>query len=152
MTLPAGTISMSQVAAELGISQTGLSLDHSWIRQLAGAGASPATVSMSALQGQTARPTWSANPGAGPVYAFNFSVPFFRGTTSVVGTTGVNPQPVTLTFSAAPNWSGNILFTNTSTGVSQLLSKQNATTWGSASSQINLFRNSTDNYALAPSN
>lgn len=153
MTLPAGTISMSQVAAELGISQTGLSLDHSWVRQLAGAGASPAAVSMSGLQSQTAQPTWSGNPGSGPAMFISMSVPFFRGTTSGVGTTSSPTQPVTLSFSVAPNWNGNILITNTSTNVSQLLSQQNSTTWTSTGSPINLFRaNTTDNFKLSPSN
>lgn len=151
MTLPAGTISMSQVAAELGISQTGLSLNHSWVRQLAGQNSG--SVSMSNLQGQTAQPNWNANPGSGPVLSFNFNVPFFRGTTSTVGTSGTPPNPVTLTFASAPNWNGNILFKNNSTGASQVLTQQNATTWGSASSPGNLFRaNTTDNYSLAPSN
>jgi hypothetical protein len=141
---------MSQVAAELGISQTGLNLNHGWVRALAGQNSG--TVSMNNLQGQTAQPNWNANPGSGPTFGFNFSVPFFRGTTATAGQSGTNPLPVSLTFSAAPNWSGNILIRNNSTGASQVLNQQNSTTWGSSSGPLNLFRaNTTDNFSLFPS-
>jgi hypothetical protein len=52
MTLPAtGTLSMSQIATELGLSQTGLSLNHSWIRALAQRPSG--SVSYSSLRGQS---------------------------------------------------------------------------------------------------
>ena len=140
---------MSQVAAELGISQTGLSLDHSWVRQLAGAGASPAAVSMSSLQGQTAQPVWNATPSSDSTF-MSFSVPFFRGTASSFSMAINVLEPVTLSFSAAPNWSGNIVIKNVSTGNSILLNKQNATTWGGNGSIMR--GNVNDTYTLIPSN
>lgn len=150
MTLPSGTLSMSQVATELGISQNGLSLDHSWIRQLAGAGASPATVSMSSLQGQTAQPNFNATASGSDVV---FSVPFFRGTAAHLND-GPNPNsPLTLTFSAAPNWNGNIQVINNSAGLSAVLTKQNSTTWAVASYPTFIIRSgSNDNWTLSPSN
>lgn len=140
---------MSQVATELGISQTGLSIDHSWVRQLAGAGASPAAVSMSGLQGQTAQPTWSGTPSSDGT-VMNMSVPFFRGTAVTVNAPINVLNPITLTFSVAPNWSGNIVLKNTTTNASVLLSKQNSTTWGG--NGVVMRGGITDGYLLSPSN
>lgn len=149
MTLPAGNISMSQVATELGLNQNGLSLDHSWVRQLAGAGASPATVSMSGLQSQTAQPTWNGTPSSDGT-VMNMSVPYFRGTATSVNAPVNVLNPVTVVFSVAPNWSGNIVLKNTTTNASILLSKQNSTTWGG--NGVVMRGGIADNYLLSPSN
>ncbi|HJQ13091.1 MAG TPA: hypothetical protein VJ840_18810 [Gemmatimonadaceae bacterium] len=147
MTLPTGSIAMDQVAAELGISQTGLNLNHGWVRSLAGENSG--AVDMNSLRGQTAQPTFSGNPGSGPVLVLNMSVPFFRGTTSSVGWNGVPGNPTVLSFSAAPNWTGNILFKNLTTGQSVVLNYQNSTTWQGSG---NILRsNTTDSFLLAPS-
>lgn len=155
MTLPAGTISMSQVAAELGISQNGLSLDHSWIRQLANAGASPAVISMNTLQGQTAQPNWNGTPSTGGIgTTMNVSVPFFRGTTATVGSDNQTPiNNLFVTFSAAPNWTGRILLKNNSTGATATLTKQDSLTWELVNGGNGPLRPGvTDNYSLFPSN
>lgn len=65
MTLPAtGSISMSQVATELGISQTGLSLNDARVRALAGVLSGP--ISFSNLRGKT-----KLSVTANSVYATN---------------------------------------------------------------------------------
>lgn len=48
--LPTGTISMAQVASELGLSQTGINLNHSSVRRLAGK--TSGTISMNDLRGK----------------------------------------------------------------------------------------------------
>ena len=126
MTLPTGAISMSQVAAELGISQTGLNLNHSWVRALAGQNSGP--ISMSNLQGQTGNLDGNLTIQGGPVYFVNMNNPFFRGTIS--GMTQDTSNNLTMSFSATPNWNGNISVRNLSNGASATLTKQNSTTWG----------------------
>ena len=148
MTLPTGTISMSQVATELGISQTGLSLNHSWVRQLAGQNSGP--VSMSNLRGQTGKPNFNATASGPDVPC---TVPFFRGTTSLL-TNGPNPtSPLTLAFQTAPNWNGKIQVTNNSAGLSAVLTKQDSVTWSASSYPTFIIRSgSTDNWTFSPSN
>ena len=140
---------MSQVATELGLNQNGLSLDHSWVRQLAGAGATPAAVSMSGLQGQTAQPTWNGTPSSDGTH-MDMSVPFFRGTASAVDSPVNVLNPITVTFSVGPNWTGNIVIKNTTTGANVLLSKQNSTQW--SGNGVVMRGGTSDNYLLSPSN
>lgn len=126
MTLPTGTISMSQVAAELGISPNGLNLNHWWIRQLAGQNSGQ--VSMNNLRGQSGNLDGNLTIQGGPAYFINMNNPFFRGTISAANQDTSNN--LSLSFSVAPNWNGNILFKNLSNGTSAVLTKQNSTTWG----------------------
>ena len=137
---------MSQVAAELGISQTGLNLNHGWVRALAGQNSG--AVSMNSLQGQTAQPNFNATASGADV---SFSAPFFRGTATFL-TNGPNPSsPLVLAFQTAPNWSGNIRVTNNSAGLSAVLTKQDSVTWGVASYPTFIIRSgSTDNWTLSP--
>lgn len=116
---------MSQVAAELGISATGLSLNHSWVRQLAGQNSGP--VSMSSLQGQSAQYNGPATIQGGPSYFVNLNVPFFRGV--IAQGTQDTSNNLALSFSTAPNWSGNIFMKNVNNGATAILTKQNSTTW-----------------------
>lgn len=66
MALPTtGPISIGDVAAELGMSPTGLSLNHPAVRALAGKPDGP--ISLSDLRGKSAEATvWNINPGADP--------------------------------------------------------------------------------------
>lgn len=132
MTLPTGTISMSQVASELGISQTGLSLNHGWVRALAGQNSG--SVSMSNLRGQTGNLDGNLQIQGGPAYFINMNNPFFRGIMSAMNQDTSNN--LTLSFSSAPNWSGNISVKNLSNGASSILTKQNSTTWGATGSSV----------------
>lgn len=116
---------MSQVATELGISASGLSLNHGWVRALAGQNTGP--VSMNNLQGQSGNFDGNVTIQGGPNYFINLNNPFFRGTLN--GATQDTSNLLTLTFSAAPNYGGNISMRNLSNGASAILNKVNSTTW-----------------------
>lgn len=148
MTLPNSNITMLQVATELGLSATGLSLNHSWVRQLAGAGTS-GLVSFGGLLGQTGSPTWAATPSSDGT-VMSMSVPFFRGTAVNVNAPVNVLNPISVSFSVAPTWNGNIVLKNTSTGASVLLNKQNSTTWGG--NGVVMRGGINDGYTLLPSN
>lgn len=148
---------MNQVAAELGISQTGLTLNHSWVRALAGQNSGP--VSMGNLQGQSGR--YDGNPGAissgGLTVGVTFSAPFIRGTISGItqGRTGpTQPDFLTLTFSANPNWSGNVRITNNTTGATAVLSYAGGNSWSLQNADSNIVENrqgQNDNFTILPS-
>ncbi|MGY6240532.1 hypothetical protein ACW910_24120 (plasmid) [Burkholderia ambifaria] len=154
MTLPASfPISMSQIAAELGLSLP-ISINHTWIIALAGKSGLP--VSFSDLLGQTGIATGNATgtSGGGGITA-PFSSPWFRGQISQLGaTTGGAPGlTVSISFSSAPNWSGNILLKNNTTGGSIVLPKVNSTSWSINSNPGNIVRSGfTDNFTIQPSN
>ncbi|WP_146125774.1 hypothetical protein [Burkholderia ambifaria] len=153
MTLPASfPLSMSQVATELGLSLP-LWLSHGWVLALAGKATPP--VSFSDLLGQTGAATGSATAtsGGGGIIA-PFSSPWFRGQISQLGaTTGGAPGlTVSISFSSAPNWNGNILLKNNTTGGSIVLAKQNSTAWQVNSNPGNIVRAGfTDNFTITPS-
>ncbi|MBR8343084.1 hypothetical protein KDX40_04940 [Burkholderia ambifaria] len=155
MTLPASfPISMSQVATELGLSLP-LWLGHGWVLSLAGKGALPA--SFSDLLGQTGTATGNAtgSSGGGGGITAPFSSPWFRGQISQLGaTTGGAPGlTVSILFSSAPNWNGNILLKNNTTGGLIVLAKQNSTAWQVNSNPGNIVRAGfTDNFTIQPSN
>lgn len=126
MTLPASfPMSMSQIATELGLSLP-LSISHAWVIALAGKSALP--VSFSDLLGKTGHFSGGlVGAGAGSVLSVSFAnAPFFGGS---LGSCSQQSTAITLTFSAAPNWSGNIALANTTVSASTVLSKSNATTW-----------------------
>lgn len=154
MTLPTSfPMSMSQVAAELGIPLP-LWLGHSWVIALAGKSSLP--VSFSDLLGQTGTATGNAtgSSGGGGITA-PFSSPWFRGQISQLGaTTGGAPGlSVSISFSSAPNWNGNILLKNNTTGGSIVLPKFNSTAWQTNSNPGNIVRAGfTDNFTIQPSN
>ena len=90
MTLPAsGSISMAQVAAELGISAVGLSLNDSRVRNLAGVGAS-GPISMSSLLGKSAYTPMTIGVTSASGYADTSAggAGFVSATASVVVTNG----------------------------------------------------------------
>ena len=153
MTLPASfPLSMSQVATELGLSLP-LSINHAWVIALAGKSALP--VSFSDLLGQTATATGSATAtaGGGGIIA-PFSSPWIRGQISQLGaTTGGAPgNTVSISFSSAPNWSGNILLKNNTTSASIILPKLNSIAWQVNSNPGNIVRSGfTDSFTIQPS-
>ncbi|QVN18764.1 hypothetical protein [Burkholderia pyrrocinia] len=153
MTLPASfPLSMSQIAAELGRTLP-LSLLDSWVVALAGKSGAP--VSFSDLLGQTGTATGNATgtSGGGGIIA-PFSSPWFRGQISQLGaTTGGAPGlTVSISFSSAPNWNGNILLKNITTNASIVLGKQNSTSWQVNSNPGNIVRAGvTDNFTIMPS-
>lgn len=124
MTLPASfPMSMSQIATELGLSLP-LSINHAWVIALAGKSGMP--VSFSDLLGKTGHFSASlTGGGAGPVLGVNFSsAPFFGGQLNQLMQQSAS---LSLTFSVAPNWGGNIAVGTT--GYSTVLTKTNSTTW-----------------------
>ncbi|HHX4053946.1 MAG: hypothetical protein ACN6QT_36455 [Burkholderia contaminans] len=153
MTLPVSfPLSMSQIATEIGLSLP-LSLSHGWVIALAGKSSLP--VSFSDLLGQTGTATGNAtaSSGGGGIIA-PFSSPWFRGQISQLGATtgGLPGLTVSISFSIAPNWSGNILLKNNTTNGSIVLAKQSSTAWQVNSNPGNIVRAGfTDNFTIQPS-
>lgn len=117
MTLPSGAITMSQVAAELNLSATGLSLNHSWVRLLANE--QSGAVDMGSLRGKTGR--FDGPLATDPTFlSVNFNnAPFFNNQlNSLQMTFANNPSPrVDLFINTPISWQGPILAINNSTGV-----------------------------------
>jgi hypothetical protein len=139
MTLPAtGTLSMSQIATELGLSQTGLSLNHSWIRALAQRPSG--SVSYSSLRGQSGHFSGTINVNAGTGGASQ-AMPFFGGGTN--STSSVNQSNngdgtffVQVGFSPAPpDYSGNIILSDFTTGQTTILTPTGGGLWQNSASQ-----------------
>lgn len=153
MTLPStGSLSMSQVAAELGISATGLNLNHGWVRALAGRPSG--TIGFSDLRGQSGRidgsyPTHVARGGKYIV----LNAPFFGATVSRLSFAGPAGQTsYTLEVSAGCRWSGNVSVRNNTTGGSIVL-PWNGSGWSLATGGGSLIRTSTtDSFTFLPSN
>ncbi|MCL4651641.1 hypothetical protein [Burkholderia multivorans] len=150
MTLPTGQISMSQIAAELGINATGLNLNHGWVRALAGRPSG--TISFSDLRGQSGRidgsyPTQVA--GGGKYIALN--APFFGATVSRLSFSGAAGQTsYTLEVSAGCRWNGNVSVRNNTTG-GVIVLPWNGSLWSVASGDGSLIRTSTtDNFSIVP--
>jgi len=140
MTLPASfPLSMSQIAAELGLSLP-LKMDnvngtHGWLTYLAGiqtAGRLPPpgtfSISFSQLLGKTAHFNGNlTGQGAGPTLVVSFSgAPFFGGN---LNTLSQQSSALSLSFSVPPYFLGNILVTNTTFGTGAVLTKQDEFTW-----------------------
>ena len=154
MTLPASfPLSMSQIAAELGLSFP-LSIEHAWVLALANKAAAP--ISFSDLLGKTGRYDGNLigqNAGGSDNFIRFGNYPFFGGTLFAVDTFFPDASHCQLSMGSAPNWNGNIFFKNNTTGVSVVFSKTNSTTWQVASNPANLIRNGiTDNFTVLPSN
>jgi hypothetical protein len=150
MTLPSSPpLSGSQVATELGLSLP-LSFNHAWVIALAGKSALP--VSFSDLLGKSGHFNGNLVTGAaGITFEVDFTNSFFFG-----GQLQYFRQQTTSTllmFSSAPNWNGNIIVTNTTSGVSSTLTKTNSTQWNGSAPQGMLGLNgSTNNITVYPSN
>ncbi|MDN7178574.1 hypothetical protein M0D69_11180 [Caballeronia sp. SEWSISQ10-4 2] len=154
MTLPSsGAISMSQIANEVGLSLP-VSINHPWLLLLAGKAGFP--VSFSDFYGRTGR--FDANLlgqtfGNGDIFVRLGNTPFFGGALFGMDAGFPDSGHSQLLFSSAPNWPGNLLFKNNTTGVGVVLSKSNSTTWLAASNPANLIRTGiTDSFTVVPSN
>ncbi|MDN7448033.1 hypothetical protein QZM03_11835 [Burkholderia multivorans] len=150
MTLPTGSLTMAQIAAELGISATGLNLNHGWVRALAGKPSG--TIGFSDLRGQSGRidgsyPTQVA--GGGKYIALN--APFFGATVSRLSFSGAAGQTsYTLEVSAGCRWNGNVSVRNNTTG-GVIVLPWNGSLWSVASGDGSLIRTSTtDNFSIVP--
>lgn len=124
MTLPTGAIDMAQVANELGISAAGISLDHGWVRQLAGRNSGP--IDMASLRGKTGRFDGIRTILGGPVYYIDINTAFFGGQ---FGQCTQNFTNLWIEFVSVPNWNGNLRITNNTTGGTAVLSKTGDTGW-----------------------
>ena len=157
MTLPSSPpLSGSQVATELGLSLP-LSMNHAWVIALAGKAVLP--VSFSDLLGKTGRydgtpPNTDFSFPGGPTIRRLFTAPWFGGTlSSIGGSPPPSSQPLYITFSVAPNWTGNILLKNNTTGVSAVLTPFTSTQWNVSNTPSGLATfNATENFTILPSN
>jgi hypothetical protein len=151
MTLPVGSLSMSQIAAELGLSLP-LSLQHAWVRALAQV--SGAACDFNSLRGKTGRfdgnlPTQAS---AGFFITFN-NAPFFGGGLQTAQYI-VNTGEADIFFNALPAaWRGNLLLRNNSTGAQAVLAFNPTSPgfWQTMSAPANLMRNgAVDSYTILP--
>lgn len=136
----------------------------------AGGGSSPAQVSAPV-------PASSTDPASGPIPTGGFdgsltgqsaqssadifvkfgNYPFFGGALFSVDTSFPDSTHVQMSMSMQPNWTGNILFKNNTTGVSVLMSRTTSpagdSVWQAAINPPNLIRNGVaDNFTVVLSN
>lgn len=153
MTLPASfPISLQQIAAELGKTFP-FSIQDPWAIALVGKTA-PITpsnqISFSDFLGKTGSFNGSVSflMGSGVNFGNVISTTslgtFFGGTISSLDNMGdATFKSVRISFSSAPNWSGNISVTNQNNGASSVLTKQNSTTWSTTTGAANTIPGST---------
>lgn len=157
MTLPAsGTITMAQVNAELArASNASTSLNEAVVRALAGKPSG--AVSMNDLHGKNGlrfdgNLTISGSPLAS---TNNPSAAWYGGIFAGLSQNGpAQGGLLTVAFTSAPNWSGNITVTNNTTGASAVCTKANSTTWQLSGANANVVANrtgNTDNFSVTPS-
>lgn len=154
MTLPAsGTISMSQVASELGLANAGINLNHVWVRALAQKASG--AISLGDLHGKTGRfdGNLAGIGGGGSPQIVNFSGGtkiFGMGLVSALVDSSGN---FNLNTDGAGNWTGNLKFVNNTTGFSIVSSRFNVTNWTAAGASQSLIRTGfTDSFTILPSN
>jgi hypothetical protein len=143
---------MSQVATEIGLTLP-LDLQHPWVRALAQV--TGASCNFGSLRGKTGRfdgALFCSSGGGGQSISFS-GAPWFGGALLSAGQNVTIPQ-TGLSFSVAPNWSGNILLRNNTTGASIVLPQSGGpTSWASSTTVPFLFRaGQTDNFTVLPSN
>lgn len=152
MTLPSsGSIAMSSVASELMISATGLSLNHSWVRALAGRPSGG--IGMSDLFGQSGAASGSytcALGNYGPIVVLPNN-PFFGASLSSIS---YESSMLIVRLNGSCRWGGNIKVTNNTLGTSAILSWASSNgEWALATSSDTLLRvGYTDNFTIQPSN
>lgn len=148
MTFPAsGTISLTSIGTEIG--QTITNLNDTHIRQLNGT-ASSASCAMSSLYSKTGKFTGNITLSAATTSSSGIDgQPWYNGTlTQLIRNAGNGNAEVD--FSAAPTWTGSIVLTNNTTGISSTLAKQNSVSW-QGSNPANLLRaGTTDNFTIRP--
>jgi len=147
MTFPAsGTISLTSIGTEIGQTITNMNDDH--IRQLTQTSTNT-TIAMSALYSKTGSFTGNIQL-SGTTSSIGLSnTPFYNGTMDSMLRNAANGN-CELDFGNAPTWTGNIVITNNTTGISSTLVKQNSFSW-QGSNPANLLRASTtDNFTIRP--
>lgn len=157
MTLPAtGSLSMSQIASELGISAAGISLNHSWVRALAGV--LSGAISFANLRGKTGRFD-GALATIGPGLSVQFgNAPFFGVSLFELDVTlGSSPQVNLFLNTGTMTWSGAITVVNNTTGVSARLTYSSTSgyiVYQVSGSYPNLIRSgaTADSFTVIPSN
>lgn len=157
MTLHASfPLSMSQVAVELGLSLP-LSVNHPWIVALAQKSGLP--VSFSDLLGKTGR--FDGNvainaTGFGPMSAPLFGATLVQLTGAFNGTILTQANINFATGTWPPNYTGKLLLTNNTTGISCVCTQTipgGSPSWSNQSPPQNVIRaNVTDNFTILPSN
>jgi hypothetical protein len=155
MTLPSsGSISMSQMANEVGLSLP-VSINHAWLLKLIGKAGFP--ISFSDFYGKTGRidgSFFAATAGSGAT--ITFGNPAFFGSSLNSGTLGSPGGNFTLVFNSTPGWTGNLLFKNNTTGASVVMNNSGgglSNQFSIGSTPGNLVRaGQTDNFSITPSN
>src|SRR6478752_2543249 len=120
MTFPAsGTISLTSIGTEIGQTITNMNDDH--IRQLTQTSTNT-TIAMSALYSKTGSFTGNIQL-SGTTSSIGLSnTPFYNGTMDSMLRNAANGN-CELDFGNAPTWTGNIVITNNTTGISSTLVK-----------------------------
>lgn len=142
MTLPAsGPISMSEMANEVGLSLP-ISLNHPRLLALVGKSGPP--ISFSDFYGRTGRfderlIAYDEGYPTNVYYVVFNDAPFFGGSLNQLRCGSSGTSVATLTFDASPNWTGNILVKNNTTGANVLLSPVGSI-WQADSTPGNLLR------------
>lgn len=122
MTLPAsGPMTMGQIAFEVNVSSTGLSLNHSWVRTLAGLLSGP--IGFANLQGKTGRLDGNFATDSNGADVILNNAPFFGSQLNTLEQVqGASPK-VTLFIGEGSGviWTGAITVYNNSSGQSARL-------------------------------
>jgi hypothetical protein len=154
MTLPTGTITMAQVAAELGRPLAGVNLNDGLVRLLAGRPSG--AISMSDLQGKSGGVNGSfAVFNGGSIAGININQPYWGVTMNGANQYGAGAN-INIGFSAVPGYTGNIRITNNTTGASAILSQlpaPNDKIWSVGAADSNILWNrqgATDSFSIVP--
>lgn len=152
MTLPTGQLSLSQVATELNLPLAGLSLQHGWVRALAGVAG--AACDFNSLRGQTGRFDGAATAFFnGSRQQINLGVPFFGGVLADLFSVNTGHGfSNTLERSVGTRWDGqNVRVINNSTGASLVFTWDPANgVWSGGTAQI-VTAGATHSFTIVPS-
>lgn len=154
MTLPTGSLSMSQIATELGLSLP-LSLQHAWVRALAQVGG--AACDFNSLRGKTGRfdgiiTTFQTGSGGSTAYhaALN-PAPFFGAVLGNINEALIGGSISVTIASGTPSFTGNIVVKNNTLGHAQILS-WNGSFWSGTDSSGGIVPGvSTYSFTILPS-
>ncbi|WP_321951867.1 hypothetical protein [Paraburkholderia bannensis] len=153
MTLPSSfPLSMSQVAAELGLSLP-LSLSHPWVLALVNKTGLPASFTDLLGRSGSFNGSLTGNAAGGSNVQISFGGAPMFGSTLNVCTLEPSITTTVLSFNSVPQYTGNLKLTNNTTGVSLVLPHASGGVWqNSSSAPANLLRAGfTDSFTLVPS-